>query len=223
MNYQTIIRGRINHQIDVLLSAMSLDDDSTATFVRTQGRSDFERWFFNSLEAFLNSKAWNGFLTDDIVDHLHFFSPWTISGLSEDFPSNAVLQRIFKSSWWAWRDLDSTENYKLWSTQGAFCRKFSRRYPRIHGQRFFLLESEEGKLVGLGPNTLEIGDSVWASSGSEWPYIFRPREEQKEAQASPEVEEFLKYEFVGEAYVHGIMHGELFRYNPPRWQQTVLR
>ncbi|ERF77188.1 hypothetical protein EPUS_06468 [Endocarpon pusillum Z07020] len=43
--------------IDVLLSTMSLDDDNTATSVSTQGRSDFEKWLFNSLEALLYSKA----------------------------------------------------------------------------------------------------------------------------------------------------------------------
>ncbi len=48
---------------------------------------------------------------------------------------------------------------------------------------------------GLGPNTLRTGDIVCVLHGSAVPSILRPKNE--------------LYQFIGEAYVHGIMEGEV--------------
>jgi hypothetical protein len=52
------------------------------------------------------------------------------------------------------------------------------------------------KWLGLGPECLEQGDEVWLLKNATVPFILRPHRESQ-------------YTLVGEAYVHGIMHGEL--------------
>jgi hypothetical protein len=49
----------------------------------------------------------------------------------------------------------------------------------MSGQRLFLLGSEQGNLLGLGPDSLQMGDSVWVTLGSEWPFVFRPRQKHR--------------------------------------------
>jgi hypothetical protein len=61
------------------------------------------------------------------------------------------------------------------------------------GRSFF--EMKNG-WMGLGPNTLEIDDVVVLLYGGDIPYVLRPRPEGG-------------YVLVGEAYVHGVMLGEL--------------
>ncbi|GKT47638.1 heterokaryon incompatibility protein 6, OR allele [Colletotrichum spaethianum] len=64
-------------------------------------------------------------------------------------------------------------------------------------------------LIGLGPTGMSIGDSVWAVPGADVPFVFRS------AGAS-------SFSVVGEAYVHGIMDGELRQLLPAIEFQRVV-
>ncbi|KAL6789009.1 heterokaryon incompatibility domain-containing protein [Trichoderma sp. SZMC 28012] len=83
-------------------------------------------------------------------------------------------------------------------------------------------------LLGLGPEGMRKEDEVWAIEGSEWPFLLRPLYIDKErklpvmdmsfeekeggwwSQTDEKPHPIKAYEFIGEVYVHGIMHGELF-------------
>lgn len=51
--------------------------------------------------------------------------------------------------------------------------------------------------MGLAPFSAKLEDEVWILHGAKVPFILRPRSDGT-------------YEFIGEAYIHGIMQGELF-------------
>lgn len=59
---------------------------------------------------------------------------------------------------------------------------------------FQLLVTDQGQL-GLCPRTAAVGDEVWVVAGGDTPLLLRPAGNSE-------------FHFVGEAYVHGIMHGE---------------
>jgi hypothetical protein len=52
------------------------------------------------------------------------------------------------------------------------------------------------KWLGSGPELLEPGDEIWLLKNAAVPFILRPTGDSQ-------------YQLVGEAYVHGIMYGEL--------------
>ena len=68
-----------------------------------------------------------------------------------------------------------------------------------HGlnRRFFI--TEKGHLAS-GPAEMEIGDLIAVVFGSKQPLILR--------RVNNEINKELRYELIGHAYVHGIMHGE---------------
>jgi hypothetical protein len=89
------------------------------------------------------------------------------------------------------------DNHQLiyWPPQSLFDFRLQQVMPGCK-----LLRTEESRFLGLGPQSLEIGDLVCVLAGGRVPYLIRPvNDEDNEAQ------------FVGEAYVHGIMHGEAVR------------
>ncbi|KAI1291424.1 heterokaryon incompatibility protein-domain-containing protein [Xylaria venustula] len=83
--------------------------------------------------------------------------------------------------------------------------------------------------IGLGPNSMQAGDEIWVLRGSEWPFVLRPRylEQDRGSRVTEKSHRVRKrawwqipllkcavvdaYELIGEAYVHGIMDGELFQ------------
>jgi hypothetical protein len=65
-----------------------------------------------------------------------------------------------------------------------------------------LLMTEGGRL-GLGPWTTARGDEVWIVEGSRVPLVFRPKKMKQ-----PAVLGILHYTFVGDGYLHEMMHGE---------------
>ncbi|KAL8992232.1 MAG: hypothetical protein Q9169_007262 [Polycauliona sp. 2 TL-2023] len=64
---------------------------------------------------------------------------------------------------------------------------------QIPHARFFT--TEEGHM-GMGPISLEVGDSIWLVPGAQIFFAFRAR---------PSTD---RYEFIGDCYVHGLMDGE---------------
>jgi hypothetical protein len=91
------------------------------------------------------------------------------------------------------------------------------------GQRLFLLGSEQGNLLGLGPDTLQAGDFVWVTPGSERPFVFRSRQKHRKTAKDEGSHRGSTYESLGEPYVHGVMHGELFHQSALWWQDIVQR
>ncbi|MCJ1247927.1 hypothetical protein MMC30_005142 [Trapelia coarctata] len=76
------------------------------------------------------------------------------------------------------------------------CFKYSQAWDlTYYGRRLF--RTRTGYL-GLGPQSLRVGDEVWISCSSPTPLLLRPIAEGR-------------HEFMGEAYVHGIMHGEAIK------------
>ena len=61
-------------------------------------------------------------------------------------------------------------------------------------------------LLGLGPRSVEEGDEVWMLEVATTPYIMEKVSEERD------------YRIVGEAYLHGFMHGEIL---DPDWKLNV--
>ncbi|KAF4632852.1 hypothetical protein G7Y89_g5278 [Cudoniella acicularis] len=62
-----------------------------------------------------------------------------------------------------------------------------------HRKRVF---ATKGGHLGLGTKSVKEGDEAWILEGADTPFVLRPRKDGK-------------YKLIGEAYVHGVMHGEL--------------
>lgn len=67
--------------------------------------------------------------------------------------------------------------------------------------------------LGLGPATLQQGDSIWLVSGAKSFIALR--------QASTEYNNH--YRLIGESYVHGMMHGEALDLRKPEWSKLWLQ
>ncbi|MCJ1456892.1 hypothetical protein MMC28_007258 [Mycoblastus sanguinarius] len=66
--------------------------------------------------------------------------------------------------------------------------------------------------LGLGPQAMQAGDTVCLISGAPIPFVIRK---------SP-FSKANRYTLVGEAYVHGIMHGEVCPRKTDRWERIGL-
>jgi hypothetical protein len=66
-------------------------------------------------------------------------------------------------------------------------------------------------LVGLAPAIAKVGDVVVIFKGAKFPYVLRRQKVRKgKTTAENESGDEELWELVGEAYVHGVMYGELF-------------
>ncbi|KAK0941427.1 hypothetical protein LTR29_006961 [Friedmanniomyces endolithicus] len=66
--------------------------------------------------------------------------------------------------------------------------------------------------IGLAPPATKVGDQAWLVSGAKVPFILRPAEDGSH------------HKLVGEAYVHGYMHGEAVeRMQNAQFQKVMLR
>ncbi len=80
---------------------------------------------------------------------------------------------------------------------------FVQSYKRRNGKRR-LFYTDKG-LLGLGPVSLAVGDTIWIVPSMGGPAILREIEKSDVQESAGQRREFR---FIGEAYVHGIMRGE---------------
>ncbi|OCK89500.1 uncharacterized protein K441DRAFT_690019 [Cenococcum geophilum 1.58] len=82
---------------------------------------------------------------------------------------------------------------------------FALAYSHVYGGRRLFITSK--KYLGLGPESLKVGDSIFLLSGGKMPLILRPIVVGERPDRGGR-----NFHLVGEAYVHGIMHGEAVSY-----------
>jgi hypothetical protein len=85
----------------------------------------------------------------------------------------------------------------------------------ITGQRT-LFTASDGYL-GLGPSTMAPGDAVYAIAGGCTPFILRERPSDIASSDNKTPEAELEYYLIGEAYIHGLMDGEITRREGMEW------
>jgi hypothetical protein len=84
------------------------------------------------------------------------------------------------------------------------------RYGQImRGRKLF--RTGQNRSLGIGSKSLEVGDLVCLLAGGSVPYVIRRINGAEN-----------KFRFVGEAYVHGIMHGEAVRYKGAVVREIIL-
>ncbi|KIX92053.1 uncharacterized protein Z520_12207 [Fonsecaea multimorphosa CBS 102226] len=71
-----------------------------------------------------------------------------------------------------------------------------------------LFRTKDMLLLGTGPQSLRVGDEVWILAGGKVPYILRPIKSGTDGEYVGE----KTHRLVGEAYVHGVMHGDPHRF-----------
>jgi hypothetical protein len=85
-----------------------------------------------------------------------------------------------------------------------------------HGQIFASSVSRifrtNGNYMGIGRPSIQLGDEIWLTPHSNTPLILRPLPARGDN----------IYEFVGEAYVHGISHGEVVENDPVKFQRIQI-
>lgn len=132
--------------------------------------------------------------------------------LRETDPSNLLpsveeMQAHFKSREAEGQSsADKDGAYKPVNSRSSFADK--RGY---HHRGRALLQTQKG-LLGLGPYWAQPGDQVWVVAGGRTPLVLRPVPESKGSRAA----------LVGEAYVHGIMNGEVREDEERKVQPVVL-
>lgn len=115
---------------------------------------------------------------------------------------------------------------------------FRTQFCRLNGgRRLFVTETQ--KYLGLGPMSMQIGDEVWLVKGSKVPFLLRKVGEEDledlnstvrgldlskgdikgKSKRIPQIRSYYKY--VGDLYVHGIMHGEAAS-STTKWNEIAL-
>ncbi|VUC34132.1 unnamed protein product [Clonostachys rosea] len=64
-------------------------------------------------------------------------------------------------------------------------------------------------LLGISAEGTKVGDEVWDIVGGQVPFVLRPKK--TKIRETPGVERVASLQVVGEAYVHGVMKGELWK------------
>jgi hypothetical protein len=130
----------------------------------------------------------------------------TEEGGNTDTPSWEELERFCENPSYVMRIKDGEDRKLVQPKDAAFTNSFRRRY----GKRK-LFYTEKGYL-GLGPASTAVGDVVCIVPGAAGPLVCRIDEDDVVGLGNHVVDEdrggAKKLRFIGESYVHGIMHGE---------------
>ncbi|KAI0381107.1 heterokaryon incompatibility protein-domain-containing protein [Hypomontagnella monticulosa] len=105
------------------------------------------------------------------------------------------------------RPEDEANSRKTWSSN----RYSGQLPPTSTGLRFFV--TRKG-LIGAGARGLQVGDQIHVLLGGKTPFILRADK--------PKDDGGVFYQYIGNAYVHGIMDGEIMDENPEITQVSLI-
>jgi hypothetical protein len=131
-------------------------------------------------------KAFKGMTDEDLDPFIELWNRLIYSEPDHSEYSSAHFEEKFLQLADALKSVD----YLGWSQ--AFT-QFRRESNHAFGHRR-VMRTDEG-LLGLGPTHMCEGDQVWILAGATTPVVLRGLDNGH-------------HQFLGEAYVHGIMHGE---------------
>lgn len=138
----------------------------------------------------LSNPDWHGLLAAEPAD-----SPYTLS-FYRDRLTHLMENMLFKDSY---SPLELAQLHHDVETGSGRVRR--------------LFRTKNLTLLGTGARSLRAGDEIWILAGGRVPYILR----QVEAKGANQTAFPPAHSLVGEAYVHGIMHG-----NPHRFGQELV-
>jgi len=109
---------------------------------------------------------------------------------------------------------------------------FRAQFSRYNGGRR-LFVTGQNQFLGLGAMSMGAGDEVWVLKGSKVPFLLRKMGEEEEedddevartsggkGKGKPKIQRTY-YKYIGDLYVHGIMHGEAVE-AAGEWEKIVL-
>ncbi|KAM0820770.1 hypothetical protein AB5N19_06590, partial [Seiridium cardinale] len=187
--------------------------ESTSTWV-------VERYFHYSANRGLSSDRWSSYegkslaLKGVLVDRIK------IAGVckgarpkDEDFGRH-LLGDIMRNSNFAWERRANSQylsSVSEYIATGKRYNSFASIYYMTRHRKFFITETG---LIGLGHLEIQPGDEVCIFNMGQVPFTLRKR---SEARGS-----LLEYEFVGGAYVQGVMRGEWYEEQTPKPVERTL-
>ena len=242
-------RGTNHTPIEVLLHTLRFGIDLTTNpkIDKDFNQLAFENYLVQAVQLFVwsNNKFVN---VPSVVRTISWFTGnpdyniWEIAGLTQDFPMPNVLASQAESHQLCWllrKDGVCEDIKELIHALDDSCYALRRAFGvRAAATKLFILQLDDDSnfdssqahrqlpgsnlLLGIGPDSIEEGDEVWAAAGTEWPFVL-DRHPRQEAYHHKEKEAVLTtYRFKGETFLHGIMQGELFESKAPNWQQITL-
>lgn len=103
---------------------------------------------------------------------------------------------------------------------------FRAQFSRYNGGRRLFVTGRE-QFLGLGPMSMKVGDEVWVLKGSKVPFLLRKIGDEEavgtnggKGKGKPKIQK-MYYKYIGDLYVHGIMHGEAVE-AAGEWEKVVL-
>jgi hypothetical protein len=123
-----------------------------------------------------------------------------VSFLSSSIRFLYDLPRLYQS-------MDLTSNFINERASSRRCQEFKEALGfGMVLKRLFQMESH---LLGRGPKSVDVGDQIWILAGANVPFVLRPMANGR-------------FQVIGEAYVHGIMHGEVLNRGNVEFQDIIL-
>ena len=201
-------QGTNHTPIEALLHTLrfAIDQPSTDYTRKPFNQSDFERYLVQALQIFVWDKLKTP--SDQSVKHVisrfthgpgHGCTPWKMAGLTQDFPMPNVLASRAESHHLCWllrKDGICEDVEELLRAFDESCTAFRRAFgARVASTKLFILQLDNDNnidssqahqefpgsnlLLGIGPDSIEGGEEVWAAAGTEWPFILRRHPRQK--------------------------------------------
>ena len=201
--------------IEVCWRSLIIDWDGNENPAKPDVAFSFKRWL-----QFITARGIHGLVFNPRLQKYTDWSSWVcFDDLRQAMDSDIALEAIPSTDELAaflesWRCIliDGPHRISELRALTAPAESFGHLNAYLYPQRRFFV-SEAG-FMGLAPASTQKGDQLWFLSGAEVPFILRPKM----------VEDGVKcFELVGEAYVHGLMSGEILHFQPnPVAEKIVL-
>jgi hypothetical protein len=212
----------MQHRVEAYWRTLIMDSERNFYPARAQTGSVFGNWVLSALlRKFRDSKRNQAELKEAmaIYQNLKLLNS---GGSSNLLPTPATVEQVSQvMGIWPGQTKPGNE-YEANEIEKKLLKDHSAFHELVGGptHQRTLLRTDRGH-IGLGPQSMQVGDTVWIMPGCSSPLVLRRSD--KFSQPSPNSEPLheMKQMLIGDAYVHGVMNGEAVN-DDTQWENLCL-
>jgi hypothetical protein len=220
--FEEIYPFTMQNRVEAYWRTLIMDSEHGCYPARTHTGKAFGGWVLSSLvRSFRNGKQNQAELENAMVIYRKL-KILTSEGSSNLLPTPSVVQEICQVMGLWPTQTEPGSDFAANEAEEILLKDYATFDNLVGGpsNERKLLRTDIGH-IGLGPQSMQIGDTVWIMPGCSAPLILRLSDKFSHSSPNSEPLSESKYVLVGDAYIHGVMNGESVN-DDTQWEHLCL-
>jgi heterokaryon incompatibility protein (HET) len=212
----------MQNRVEAYWRTLIMDSEHCCYPARTQTGSAFGSWVLSSLLSNFRNGKRNQAELEKAMAIYQTLKILTSGGSSICLPTPAIVEESCRMMGLWPGQVEPGNEFEANEIEKRLFKDYSTFGDLVDGPTYkrTLLRTDKGH-IGLGPQSMQIGDTVWIMPACSSLLVLRKSDEFSQLSSNGKPLNGIEHRLIGDAYVHGVMNGEAAN-DDTQWENICL-